>query len=264
MQALHIKTQQITDPCAGVIRHVSDSAWVFDAVCFDPAALEIQALTDGVASAGRGSTVFFTLLNQKLVLREYRRGGLARHISKTHYVYTGMERTRALREFDMLIHLHEKGLPAPHPFACRVLRKGLFYTASLVTHRLPGSTLAERLQSAGDVGGMPSESEELWCDIGTQIARFHAAGVYHADLNAHNIMLDKSAGVFLIDFDRSTLEAIPTEPARDGWCLDNMNRLERSLMKIAASSPDAKRIAEVCRHGFALCKTRWGDVLKAG
>ena len=259
MQPMHITTQQITDPSPGVMRYVSSPTGVFDAKCFDPVALEKQGLTDGMALAGRGNTVFFTLLNQALVLREYRRGGLARHISKMHYAYLGMHRTRALREFDMLVYLHEQGLPAPQPFACRVLRKGLFYTASLVTHRLPGSTLAEHLLSIDDLSSSQVDSDELWRDIGRQIARFHAAGIYHADLNAHNIMLDKSAGVFLIDFDRSGLRAVPADPTCSGWCLDNMNRLERSLMKIAASSPEPIRLAEVCKRGIALCKTAWAE-----
>ncbi len=249
----------MTDPYPGVIRYVSNQDSSFNAICFDPVALERNGLTDGMAAAGRGNTVFFKLLDSALVLREYRRGGLARHISNKHYLYTGMHRTRALREFDMLVRLRKTGLPAPLPYACRVLRQGLFYTASLVTHRLPGSTLAERLLGSGNTVEKQKDSDAPWREVGRQIARFHAAGVYHADLNAHNIMLDNRAGVFLIDFDRSQLRTVPADPAKSGWCLDNINRLERSLLKIAASSTDAARATDVCKQGFSQAKAQWRE-----
>ena len=40
-----------------------------------------------------------------------------------------------------------------------------------------------------------------WIAIGRCIRRFHDAGVCHADLNAHNILLTPEQ-VYLIDFDR--------------------------------------------------------------
>jgi 3-deoxy-D-manno-octulosonic acid kinase len=65
--------------------------------------------------------------------------------------------------------------------------------------------------------------------VGAEIARFHAHGVYHADLNAHNILLT-DASVWLIDFDRGELR----HPAR-AWQQANLARLKRSLLKIGAA-----------------------------
>ena len=56
----------------------------------------------------------------------------------------------------------------------------------------------------------------------------HRAGVDHADLNAHNILLDAANGVSVIDFDRGRLR-VPGVGAR-GICA----RLQRSLSKISA------------------------------
>ena len=41
-----------------------------------------------------------------------------------------------------------------------------------------------------------------WRAIGAAIARLHRGGVDHADLNAHNILLDGRGAVSVIDFDR--------------------------------------------------------------
>jgi 3-deoxy-D-manno-octulosonic acid kinase len=61
------------------------------------------------------------------------------------------------------------------------------------------------------------------------IARFHGAGVWHADLNAHNVLVSP-AGIYLIDFDRGRLRA----PA-DDWQQANLQRLRRSLVKLGAA-----------------------------
>jgi len=52
----------------------------------------------------------------------------------------------------------------------------------------------------------------------------HAAGADHADLNAHNILLDGDGVVSVIDFDRGRL--------RNGgsWMRRNLARLQRCLL----------------------------------
>jgi tRNA A-37 threonylcarbamoyl transferase component Bud32 len=71
----------------------------------------------------------------------------------------------------------------------------------------------------------------VWRAIGAAIARLHRHGVDHADLNAHNILLDKNAAVSVIDFDRGRLRA------PGAWTASNLSRLQRSLTKIAAGLP---------------------------
>ena len=60
------------------------------------------------------------------------------------------------------------------------------------------------------------------------MARFHRAGVWHADLNAHNILVAESQ-LYLIDFDRGE-----RRPPDETWRIANLQRLRRSLVKLGA------------------------------
>ena len=95
--------------------------------------------------------------------------------------------------------------------------------ADLITRQIPHvSTLAQLLaQQRCDA--------TVAARVGAALAQFHNAGAYHADLNAHNILLD-AAAVWVVDFDRGELRA----PAR-GWRLANLARLQRSLLKLGAA-----------------------------
>jgi len=218
---------------------------------------------DGLAEAGRGNTFFFTLHDQPLVLRLYRRGGLIRHLLKSQYLYTGLSRTRAMAEFDLLLTLKEKGLPVPTVHACCVKRSGLFYTASLVTHRLQGETLAQRLQSDGKLASSPDESDALWRTIGNTIARFHQLGVFHADLNAHNLMIDEVQSVSGLDFDRGDVRALPGSPAQSGWCLQNLERLKRSLHKLHSATAGSQTTTDELDRGIAMLRQSWETSLRS-
>ncbi|MEE9321711.1 MAG: 3-deoxy-D-manno-octulosonic acid kinase [Granulosicoccus sp.] len=201
---------------------------------FDEAVLARKGWLTGKAEAGRGNTFFFKQDGQACVLRHYWRGGLARKISKQYYVWTGLVRTRAMREFSMLEWLETQGLPAPIPLAVRICRDRWRYRASLITQQLPGQTLASCL-SDGKL------STEQCAGIGICIARFHTKGLWHADLNAHNILIDTAAAqttgsIFLIDFDRARSRALPPMSA-SGWQRANLDRLRRSMLK-CSTEPD--------------------------
>ena len=197
----------------------------FDQRVFDDKWLETNNYVVNSPSAGRGASLFLEINNIDLVLRHYRRGGIVRTVSEKHYIWQGLKRTRAWREFDVLSALELQGLPSPRPYACQVQRRGHKYSASLITYFLTGMTLAERVCTTT----LPAER---WHDIGTCIRRFHVAGVDHADLNAHNILIDHNA-VSLIDFDRAVIKS--------GKSCDrlhkNLKRLKRSLNKIGSSGP---------------------------
>lgn len=207
-------------------RFLEKSKPAFDADVFDESKLAELGLLSGVAKAGRGNTCFFTLAGYELVLRHYRRGGMIQHLSKDRYLYTGLERTRAMQEFSVLVELQKRALPAPRPYACRVIKYGSGYGASLITHRLPGQTLAERLAA---------DSVEMthWKSIGNVIGQFHREGLNHADLNAHNILIDSLGRVTLIDFDRASFRKDKVTMAIGGWRQQNIRRLRRSLVKLS-------------------------------
>ena len=175
------------------------------------------------ATEGRGSASLIEADGRSLVLRHYRRGGLIARISADRYWWHGPERTRSFVEWHLLYHMYRAGLPVPMPVAAGYRREGRAYTADLLVQRIPGvRSLAAAIRS-GPV------SLTTWVAIGRWLRYFHARGICHADLNAHNVLLGAAKDeVWLIDFDRGTLRA-------PGWWTDsNLVRLHRSLEKIAA------------------------------
>ncbi len=177
------------------------------------------------AAGGRGTVAFIQHADQRWVLRHYRRGGLVARVVSDRYLWTGEDRTRSFREWRLLRQLDEWQLPVPQPVAARYQRAGLLYTADLRTAAHPTrTTLAARIRAA------PLESRH-WADVGRCIGRFHARGVQHADLNAHNVLLGASDEVYLLDFDRGRIRE------RGAWEQVVLARLRRSLEKVSAGLP---------------------------
>jgi len=175
-------------------------------------------------AGGRGGVAIIATPVGECVLRHYHRGGLVASLMGDRYLWTGADRTRPFAEFRLLAEVASLGLPAPAVVAARYCRRGLLYSADLITRRIAdASTLAECL-AAGRLDG------ELAEESGALVARFHRAGVWHADLNAHNVLVAPD-DLYLIDFDRGRLRT----PAR-AWQQANLLRLRRSLVKLGAAS----------------------------
>jgi 3-deoxy-D-manno-octulosonic acid kinase len=173
-------------------------------------------------AGGRGTVCIVHAEEGDWVLRHYHRGGLAARMSRDRYLWLGANATRAFREWRLLARLHEQGLPVPAPIAAHFERGLLSYRADIMTARLANArTLAQVLQDSG-------LEETAWRNVGRTIARFHCAGVHHADLNANNIMLAQGE-VYLIDFDRGRIRE------RGPWEQDVIARLRRSLDKLRAT-----------------------------
>ena len=175
-----------------------------------------------VQAGGRGGVAIIDSPVGECVLRHYRRGGFFRTLMGDRYLWTGADRTRPFREFRLLAEIARLGLPGPLVIAARYQRKGLSYRADLITRRITGAkTLADCVASRHLDG-------ELAEHVGEVIARFHRAGIWHADLNAHNVLVSPD-GVHLIDFDRGRKRT--PGPA---WQQANLQRLRRSLLKLGA------------------------------
>ena len=185
---------------------------------FEPEYLKSQNRVSRVAK-GRGITYFFSSGTTSFVLKHYYRGGLVRRISQDLYLWQGSDRSRAEQEIRLLDKLHQLDLPVPQPVASRVRRRGRFYQADLITTELVGA------QSLSGVLYKQSMETTDWRKIGALIRRFHEHNVFHADLNAHNIMVNER-GLFLIDFDNGSIRA------GNSWKSSNLRRLERSLSKL--------------------------------
>jgi 3-deoxy-D-manno-octulosonic acid kinase len=183
-----------------------------------------------LADAGRGATWFVGAPGAEWVLRHYRRGGAVARWVADRYLWLGLERTRPFAEFRLTQRALALGLPVPRPIAARVLRAGLTYTGDLITERLPAlpcsSLVAKRALDAA-----------AWRAAGACVALCHRAGLDHADLNLHNLLLDRNGAAYLIDLDRAMLRA------PGGWASANLARLKRSLDKLTPDWTLAERDA---------------------
>ena len=173
-----------------------------------------------VGDGGRGGAWFVDTPFGHCVLRRYLRGGVAAKFSRDSYLWQGAHRTRSFAEFRLMRELITRKLPVPRPLAAFYMREGLRYRAAILMERLEDvRSLADRALVAGR--GAP------WEEAGRLIARFHRAGLDHADLNAHNILFDANGRGWLIDFDRGVLRIPATR-----WRERNLKRLLRSLLKL--------------------------------
>lgn len=188
---------------------------------FDPQQWQRRAVAVP-AERGRGATWFVGDGVRSWVLRHYRRGGFVARFLADRYLWTGEDRVRAFAEWRLLDRLWRRGVPVPRPIAARYRRGGLFYRCDLITMRIADARpLSERLTD----GVVPLA---LWRALGAAVARLHREGVDHADLNAHNVLVDDQGRISFIDFDRGRVRA------DGGWAGRNLRRLRRSLRKIGA------------------------------
>lgn len=186
--------------------------------CFDENYWQKKNAIIGCAR-GRGTTWFIQLPLLQAALRHYRRGGLFGKVISDSYFFIGYNKTRSIAEFHLLNHLKDEGVNVPTPIAARVVRNHIFYQADL---------LSEKISNASDLVGLLQErrlTKQEYFEIGKEIKKLHQSQVNHTDLNIHNILLDTSSTVWIIDFDKCY------QQDGEGWKEANINRLLRSFRK---------------------------------
>ncbi|MEM8498481.1 MAG: 3-deoxy-D-manno-octulosonic acid kinase [Pseudomonadota bacterium] len=200
----------------------------------------LSDVADPEVESGRGKVHFFEHHGRKLVLRQYRRGGLVGALVKRSYLWLGLENSRPFTELKLLVELQRLPVNACKPYAARIVRNGLVYQAQLITEQVTDSqTLGELLQNA-------QASNQVLQLAGEVIRAMHDANIHHADLNASNILIGNGEAV-LIDFDRGSVRS----SARLDWRGANIERLRRSINKLQQ------------RYGFEFSDDQWRCLLQA-
>src|SRR5690606_1273805 len=126
---------------------------------FDPSHWRARDAVIGEIS-GRGAVLLVQRGDETWVLRHYHRGGMVSRFIDDRYLWLGLERTRAFREWRLLAELHRRGLPVPKPIAARVERRGLSYRSDIITTYLPNTRSLATLLNEGELGA------EHWRRIG--------------------------------------------------------------------------------------------------
>ncbi|MBE8606847.1 MULTISPECIES: 3-deoxy-D-manno-octulosonic acid kinase [Vibrio] len=171
------------------------------------------------SAQGRGTTWFIRLDGIQAALRHYRRGGLFGKLVEDQYRFSDWESTRCAMELNVLKALANAGVNVPKPIAARAIKSGLLYRADLMSERIPNAKDLVDVLVNGPIDA------DVYRRIGQEVRKMHDAGVNHTDLNIHNILLDDSQRVWIIDFDKCGHQA------GDDWKEDNLNRLKRSFLK---------------------------------
>ncbi|WP_240124990.1 3-deoxy-D-manno-octulosonic acid kinase [Thermomonas alba] len=203
------------------------------------------AAAQPVSEGGRGGAWFIDSGQGDALLRHYLRGGLMARFSRDRHLWRGIQRVRSFAEYRLLRALRAKQLPVPLPFAAWYRREGLQYQAAI---------LMQRLRDVRSLAALAADEAAPWEAAGQLIARFHRAGLDHADLNAHNLLFDAQGRGWMIDFDRSRLRIPAT-----GWREANLQRLRRSLHK-----QRGMRSAEAVEADFARLRTAYAATWARG
>jgi 3-deoxy-D-manno-octulosonic acid kinase len=148
--------------------------------------------------AGRGAAFRFPLADGgAAVVRFGRRGGIVGRLVQTSYA--GL-RPRPWRELAVTLGARARGAPVPDVIAACVHGWGL-YRSAVVTTELGGvATAIAALRAASG----PAARQDIARAAGAAVARLHAAGVAHADLNLTNVVVGDGATTVL-DLDRAWL-----------------------------------------------------------
>jgi len=178
--------------------------------------------------AGRGAVFVFSGRNLglafDLVVRQYRHGGLLRGLLGDRF----LSARRFQAELEIHLRARELGLPVPEPLGVIVVRQPAANRPGLrgyyVTRKLEGVRgLPEYLATAS-----PDRRLALAVELGSALRRLHRDGIFYADLQVRNLLVDAADRLYLIDFDKSKRVSGPLSPSRRRA---NLYRFARSVEK---------------------------------
>jgi Lipopolysaccharide kinase (Kdo/WaaP) family len=183
------------------------------------------------AGAGNRQSAFRLDLDGgiELFARRGRRGGMIGSILGD--IYLGMK-PRPLDELAVAVEAMRRGIPVAEPMGAMVERIGFaLYRGFFLTRALRGMTLWEFVKTDDD----PTVRSHVLAQARAAIDTMHNKGLFHADLNLHNLFVTQareSFTVVILDLDKSRLFDAPLSPAMRRA---NIARLMRSARKLDPS-----------------------------
>jgi 3-deoxy-D-manno-octulosonic acid kinase len=132
-----------------------------------------------------------------VVIKHYRRGGLMRYFIKRRYLKFG--KTRAQRDFELLVIVANLGINVPEPIAY-AHRSRLFYQAWLVTREIHQPQSLARLSLQDE-----KKTSKAMESVIEQISSLIQNDILHVDLHPGNVVVDAAGKVYLLDFDKGSV-----------------------------------------------------------
>ena len=193
---------------------------------------KLDALTSAPeAGAGNRKSAFRMQLDGGLELyaRRGRRGGLIASILSD--VYVGIA-PRPLNELDVNVAAMKRGIPVAEPMGAMVEWIGpALYRGFFLTRAVRGMTLWQFVKTDDD----PTVRNHVLTQARAAIDAMQAKGLFHADLNLHNLLVTQARDSFtvvIIDLDKARLFDAPLSAAMRRA---NAARLLRSARKLDPS-----------------------------
>jgi Lipopolysaccharide kinase (Kdo/WaaP) family len=180
------------------------------------------------AAGNRRSAVALNIAGlPPMFARRYRRGGLMRFLVSE--LYAGLV-PRPLHELMVTAAARQRGLPVVEPMGAMVETAGpCLYRGWFLTRALDGATLWTVLLS----GGEQHLRREALAQARAGVDCLHEGGLYHADLNFHNLFVcmgERPARIVALDLDKARLYPAALPPALRRA---NFSRLARSARRLA-------------------------------
>ena len=183
------------------------------------------------AGAGNRRSAFRLKLagGLELFARRGRRGGMIGSILSD--VYVGIA-PRPLNELGLTVEAMRRGIPVAEPMGAMIEWIGpALYRGFFLTRAVRGMTLWEFVKTDDD----PIVRGHVLGQARAAIDTMHKQGLFHADLNLHNLLVTQareSFSVIIIDLDKARLFDAPLPAAMRRA---NAARLKRSARKLDPS-----------------------------
>ncbi|MDA8402930.1 MAG: phosphotransferase [Desulfobacteraceae bacterium] len=158
-----------------------------------------------------------------VIVKNYTRGGLIRHVNRRTYLK--LSKFRCESEFFLLKYLSGIGVNAPEPvaFAYRFKYMGhRLYHAWIVTREIENAVTLARLSIQA-----PDRARAAMGELMRQVAVLVDNTIHHVDLHPGNVLVDMHNRIFLIDFDKARTAPQNRNQLREKY----INRWRRAVAK---------------------------------